>query len=70
MIPFTPHLAHECLEILECKTVEKWPNIEINLIENIKFAIQINGKTRDVISVKKGLAEDEIYKIVLNNRIL
>jgi leucyl-tRNA synthetase len=67
MIPFTPHLAHECLEILECKTVEKWPNIEINLIENIKFAIQINGKTRDVISVKKGLAEDEIYKIVLNN---
>ena len=64
MIPFTPHLAHECLEILECKTVEKWPNIEINLIENIKFAIQINGKTRDVISVKKGLAEDEILRIV------
>ena len=20
MIPFTPHLAHECLEILKCKT--------------------------------------------------
>ena len=67
MIPFTPHLAHECLEVLKCKTTEKWPVIKNNLIENVKFAIQINGKTRDVISVKKGITENEIHKMVLNN---
>tara|TARA_B100001564_G_scaffold258441_1_gene220220 strand:- start:89 stop:778 length:690 start_codon:yes stop_codon:yes gene_type:complete len=67
MIPFTPHLAHECLEVLKCKTIEKWPVIKSNLIENVKFAIQINGKTRDVISAKKGITENEIHKMVLNN---
>ena len=27
MIPFTPHLAHECLEFLNCDSPDKWPNI-------------------------------------------
>ena len=64
MIPFTPHLAHECLEILNCKTTEKWPEIKGNLIEEVKFAIQVNGKTRDVLTIKKNIAKDEIDKIV------
>ena len=64
MIPFTPHLAHECLEILGCKTTEKWPEIKGNLIEEIKFAIQVNGKTRDVLTIKRNIAKDEIDKIV------
>ena len=28
MIPFTPHLAHECLELHKCKTFDKWPEID------------------------------------------
>ena len=34
--------------------VNNWPNIKENTIEEIKFAIQVNGKTRDIIKVKKG----------------
>ena len=53
MLPFTPHIAHECLEQLKCKNVDKWPEVKKELNEQIKFAIQINGKTRDIISIKK-----------------
>ena len=68
MIPFTPHLSYESLELLECKTFNNWPQIEErNLIEEIKLPVQINGKTRDVISIKKNLSEDEIKKIILKN---
>ena len=27
MIPFTPHLAYECLELLDIKSTNKWPKI-------------------------------------------
>ena len=67
MIPFTPHISHECLELLDCKTKESWPKIDIkNISEEIKLAVQINGKTRDIIEVKKDLLEKEINKIILN----
>ena len=32
-IPFTPHLAHECLSALGEKNFEKWPDINQSLIE-------------------------------------
>ena len=67
LIPFTPHLAYECLELLNCKDVDYWPKIRKNLQEKIKFAIQINGKTRDIISVKRDLEKDEINILVKNN---
>ena len=66
MIPFTPHLAYECLTILGCKSMDVWPEIKVNLTEEVKFAVQINGKTRDIISVKKNLEEKTINKMVLD----
>ena len=54
MIPFTPHLAYECLELLGCESVNTWPKISNdNVYSNIKLAVQINGKTRDIISLRK-----------------
>ncbi len=67
MIPFTPHLAYECLELHECKNVEEWPKIEKNELVETKLAVQINGKTRDILSVKKDLSEQEIQNIVIKN---
>ena len=67
LIPFTPHLAHECLEILNCKEFDKWPKIKGNMEEQVKFAIQINGKTRDVITLKKNTERDKVNKFVLSN---
>jgi leucyl-tRNA synthetase len=67
MIPFTPHLAHECLEMLKCDSVNKWPLIKKDIIREIRFAVQINGKTRDIITIKKDLSEKEINLIIKEN---
>ena len=68
MIPFTPHLAHECLSNLGCKNFDNWPEIrEDNNSEEIKMIVQINGKTRDVLNVAKNVTEKEIYNIILEN---
>ena len=68
MIPFTPHIAYECLEMLKCSSSNKWPVIDKkNILNETKLAVQINGKTRDILTVKKNLLEKEIKKIVLEN---
>ena len=68
MIPFTPHLAFECLEMFKCKTVNAWPEVDKkNILNEIKVAVQVNGKTRDILTVKKDLIEEEIEKIILKD---
>ena len=65
MIPFTPHLANECLEKLGCIDNDLWPKFsKENMIKNIELPIQINGKTRDVIEVKINSNEEEIKNIL------
>ena len=69
MTPFVPHLARECLSKLKIKDVHVWPSIDMKKLDNVKInmVIQINGKTRDVISVKKDEDEAEIKKISTNS---
>ena len=64
LIPFIPHLAHECLEQLGEKNINSWPkiNIQITSDEKIKIAVQINGKTKEIIEVKKDLSENNVIK--------
>ena len=65
MIPFVPHLAYECLELHNCKTKDQWPKVDKKNINNeIKMAIQVNGKTRDVLIVEKNLLEEQINQMV------
>ena len=64
MIPFAPHIAHECLELHNCEDVDVWPKIKNNIINEVKIAIQINGKTRDVMTAKKDMEEKNIKNIV------
>ena len=51
MFPFVPHITSECLELLNCKTVDEWPIIKSNFKQQTKIAVQINGKTRDILEV-------------------
>ena len=64
---FTPFIANECLQLLKCQSVDDWPDIKVNILEEIKFAVQVNGKTRDIIIIKNNLDEESIKKIVLQN---
>ena len=67
LIPFTPHLAYECLELLKCEDINNWPKIKENVVEKIKFAVQVNGKTRDILSIDKNSLREEIESMVKNN---
>ncbi len=67
MIPFTPHLAHECLDQLNCKEVDNWPEIKRDTLESINLAVQINGKTRDIIKIIKDLSEEDVKLFINKN---
>ena len=59
MIPFTPHLAHECLEFFNYKDFNNWPKIDReNILDEITLAVQVNGRTKDIINVKKDMDEN------------
>jgi leucyl-tRNA synthetase len=64
LIPFVPHLAYECLEQLAEKDINVWPEADLKLKteEKIKIAIQINGKTKGIMEVKKDLDEENVVQ--------
>ena len=64
MLPFAPHLSYECLDLFNCKTVNIWPEIKKDVIKEINLAVQINGKTRDIIKIKKDSPEGDIKSII------
>ena len=65
LIPIAPYLAHECLELLKVKDIYEWPQTNKKLLKEnkVKFIIQINGKTRNVIEVKKNLDKKEAIRL-------
>ena len=65
LIPFTPHLSHECLELFNFNNVTEWPIVEKDVLEEINFAVQVNGKTRDIIKIRKDSVEEMVNKKVL-----
>jgi len=68
MIPLVPHFANECLSFFT-KEDAKWPKISAEqLIENnIKFVVQINGKKRALINVKRDMDEKTLLKEIKEN---
>ena len=54
---------------ISCKETDSWPNVDKKILDNIKInlVVQINGKTRDVLSIKKNLTELEINKLIQSN---
>jgi len=66
MLPFTPHIASECLTNLKSKDLNKWPKINKKVLNKIKvnLVVQVNGKTRDVISIDQELKQKEIDLVV------
>ena len=65
MSPFIPHFTSECLNGLNQKEVH-WPIVsEAELIEDeINLVVQINGKKRAILKVKRDVLEKEILDII------
>ena len=68
MNPFIPHFSNECLNTINENQIN-WPKIsKKDLIEeNINFVVQINGKKRAILNVKRDVVEKEILKIIKTN---
>jgi len=76
LAPFAPHIAEELWHQLATSDkrqatsihLEAWPDYDETLLaeEMATVAIQVNGKLRDTVQVKKGLAENDIKTLVLN----
>ena len=68
--PMMPHLAEECWAALGHKTLvatENWPQVEPDLLveDTITLPVQINGKKRAEVTVKRDAANAEIEAAVL-----
>ena len=69
LIPLVPHIAYECLENLGEKDVEFWPKFDKEHLgkQKIKIAIQVNGRTKEVLEVDKDLSQKDIVEISKEN---
>ena len=69
LVPFIPHLAYECLSNLSCKNPNAWPEVNIKALEDsdINIVVQVNGRTRDVLSVNKDLSESKLNILIKNS---
>jgi len=75
LAPFAPHITEELWSMFgEKKTIHisEWPSWDKNLVqdEEIKIAVQINGKVKTEIMIKIDDSEEEIKKQILSNEIV
>ena len=66
--PFIPHFSNECLNTINENKIS-WPKIsKKDLIEeDINFVVQINGKKRAILKIKRDVVEKEILEIIKTN---
>jgi len=65
MLPIVPHLANECLQVLNVDNPE-WPDYDEKLLieKQINYVIQINGKKRAIILEKRDVSENDLVDII------
>ena len=70
MNPFIPHFSNECLNTINENQIE-WPKIskEDLIEEDINFVVQINGKKRAILKVKRDIVEEKILEIIKLNLV-
>ena len=68
MNPFIPHFSNECLNTINEDQI-KWPKVSKGdlIEEDINFVVQINGKKRTILKVKRDMVEKEILEILKVN---
>jgi len=67
--PVIPHLSSQCLEDINKKFDLNWPIIEEKYLveENVNIVVQINGKKRSMLNLKKNIAENKIIEKINND---
>ena len=70
--PIIPHFSNECLEQINFEGKIIWPSYDEKLVidEKIDFVIQINGKKRGILKVKRDIDESSLLNLVKENENL
>jgi leucyl-tRNA synthetase len=69
MNPFIPHFSNECLNTINENQIN-WPTVvkEDLIEEKINFVVQINGKKRAILNIKRDTIESDILEIIKINQ--
>ena len=69
MSPFIPHFSSECLSNVK-QTQIHWPTVskEELIEEEINLVVQINGKKRALLKVKRDMKKNEILQEIKSNK--
>ena len=70
--PLIPHITNECLNDIDFNGDLKWPTHDKEILEDedVNFVVQINGKKRGLLKIKKDTREDEVLQNVKENKNL
>ena len=70
--PIIPHFSNECMKVLSINEKMSWPKVNEKFLleENVKFIVQINGKTRKIIVSKKDTSENLLLEKIKNDKKL
>jgi len=71
MNPFIPHFSNECLNSIN-ESQSKWPTVskEDLMEDEIIFVVQIDGKKRAILSIKRDANEEEVLEKIKINQDL
>ena len=67
--PVIPHIIEECLEELDEKNKNEWPNVDLKYLKKdiLNVVVQINGKKRELLTLDQEISEKELLKQLEKN---
>ena len=71
--PVIPHFTSECLDDLNSYNSQlNWPSYDQTLLneKEVNFVVQINGKKRALLSIKKDIEEKDLLLIIKKDKIV
>ncbi len=71
-MPVVPHFSNECLHDLDELRDINWPKFNKQLLdkEEINFVVQINGKKRALLNIKRDINEAEVLSKIKKDKIV
>ena len=72
MLPIIPHYASECLETNNFLIDRIWPSYNEEMLKDdqVNIVVQINGKKRGLINVKRDISENELFSLIREEKNL
>ncbi len=70
--PVVPHLTSECFMDLKLEDNNSWPkpNKKYLIEENINLVVQVNGKKRAILNVKKDTDQESVVNTIYEDKLI